>query len=285
VAAFVSTVVQTGNVGLAIKAGVFAGLTSYAISGFSEYALVPVIQESGFVDAPTYAFASVAQGGYSAAQSIRKGDILSGVLSALVLAGGLAASAEQAIGQRAGTGETYDRADGVSGDANAAGSGDSHTDHEQEYELYVGAKFTDTDARAGKVGIGHSYVGLREPGGQIQTYGFYPIAGARFEGLEALRSVKGEVRPDVDLFYLERALAGESGYSVVRYSIGRAQYLSALDAVQRYQTQSYNAVFCNCTHFAVDVANAAGVRVPFAGIISRPAVFEPSLHRHEGQTR
>jgi hypothetical protein len=65
----------------------------------------PVIQESGFVDVPTYAFASVAQGGYSAAQSIRKGDILTGVLSALVLAGGLAASAEQAIGTRAGTGD------------------------------------------------------------------------------------------------------------------------------------------------------------------------------------
>jgi hypothetical protein len=168
VAAFVSTVVQTGNVGLAIKAGVFAGLTSYAISGFSEYALVPVIQESGFVDVPTYAFASVAQGGYSAAQSIRKGDILSGVLSALVLAGGLAASAEQAIGARAGSGDLYGHADGFIEAADtdggtrqqAPGSDASSADQRAPDTVYV------TGHRVGKLGPYHLAAEYRPLGGE-----------------------------------------------------------------------------------------------------------------------
>jgi len=135
------------------------------------------------------------------------------------------------------------------------------------------------------VGIGHSYVGLREPGGEIQTYGFYPAEGAEFEGFGALRNVEGQVLPGRDATYLQSALAGEKGHSVVQYPITRGQYLSALDVVQAYQTQPYNAAFCNCTHFAVDVANAAGVRVPFAGIISRPAVFEPALREFGARLR
>jgi hypothetical protein len=133
------------------------------------------------------------------------------------------------------------------------------------------------------VGIGHSYVGLREPGGEIQTYGFYPREGADFEGFKALRNVGGEVRADVDAGYLQSALAGEKGHSAVHYAITRTQYLAALDVVQAYQGQAYNAAFCNCTHFALGVAKGAGVRVPFAGIIKRPAVFEPALRQFGGR--
>ncbi len=85
--------------------------------------------------------------------------------------------------------------------------------------------------------------------------------------------------------YLQSGLAGEKGHSVIQYSISRSQYLRALEVVDAYQTKSYNAALCNCTDFAIDVANSEGVPVPFAGMISRPAIFEPVLREFRGSPR
>jgi len=259
IASAVQVGIQTGDVGAAFKSLAIGAGIAVATWGFGSVistlttGLGPGVQAS-------IQLASVGNAAYGTAQGFADGNYATAALGALSLAASLAF----ALGQG----------------ANGAGSG---TNQPQDHELYVGAKFTEADAQARKVGIGHSYVGLREPGGDIQTYGFYPREGARFEGLEALRDVVGEIRADVDAGYLQSALAGEKGHSVVQYSITKGQYLSALDVIHAYQAQPYNAAFCNCTHFAVDVANAVGVRVPLAGIISRPAVFEPALRQFGGR--
>ncbi len=208
-------------------------------------------------------FIRLAYAGGRVTRDVVTGDVSGAVLDVVGLALGVAAGGEGAGG----------------------GSEVDGTVASADHELYLGARFTESDAQGGKVGIGHSYVGLRTPDGTIETYGFYPRAGAEFQGLKALANVPGQVVPDRDFRYLQSALAGDSGHSVVQYSITRSQYLGALDVVTSYQSQPYNAVLCNCTSFAVDVANGAGVQAPFAGIVSRPAVFEPALRRIGASTR
>jgi RHS repeat-associated protein len=285
VAAGVQASLNGASVGQAVLAGVLGAVQSGVM------AAVGIVGGPGLAAAsPTlstaFSLVSVGYAVYSGYQAIDSGQYATGALALLTAAIAIAGAAYGALGSSSAelaTGNTEQTGIQLAGNTEGPVLNDAGPQYAvQDHEIYIGAKFTETDAQAGKVGIGHSFVGLREPGGEIQTYGFYPRAGANFDGIKALRTVPGSLREGVDQGYLQSALAGEKGYSVVKYSVTRSQYLKALDVVTAYQSNSYSAVFRNCTHFALDLAGAAGVRVPSAGLISRPAVFQPAL-RHFGE--
>jgi RHS repeat-associated protein len=145
-----------------------------------------------------------------------------------------------------------------------------------DHGIYIGAKHRGSEID-GKVG--HAFLALEAPGSDPVTYGFWPAESVSFDSKGALQTVPGAVlRNDFsDREYFGAALAGEEGFAVVRYPITRTNYDAALSAIQSYEGRSYSALGCNCTHFVVDVGRAAGVDVPWAGIVPRPSVLRPNL--------
>ena len=130
-------------------------------------------------------------------------------------------------------------------------------------------------------GVGHAFTALEQPGASADTYGFWPGESVSFDSKGALTSVKGELRKNFvsDQSYFQQALAGEEGFAIARFSITKSQYNAAMKVISSYQGKTYNALMCNCTSFVADVAKAANVRLPSAGVIKRPAVLHRNLER------
>ena len=96
---------------------------------------------------------------------------------------------------------------------------------------------------------GHVFIGGTRPDGSTEAAGFYPASRAAEAVIEHSRLLEGVVKDDSLL--LEAALAGDSNFQVMTYSVSHEQYASAFSYMRDYaSTRDYGLFTSSCVHAA-----------------------------------
>ena len=128
------------------------------------------------------------------------------------------------------------------------------------YELVVGAYMHQGEAsgRLPEDLAGHSFVALREPGGEAHAYGFSPADFSKYDperDLGRLRAgVEGVVHDDAGALH-------KPGVKTRTYRIGPEEAQAALEKVEEYRAGKYPFSLDRrqCSTFALDVLRAAKI--------------------------
>lgn len=111
--------------------------------------------------------------------------------------------------------------------------------------------------------IGHAFVSVEFPDGQVVTRGFWPKNGfdlkRKSDRKEVITGMEGVVLDDSDYLIVERG-----GLCKMRtYEISEAEAVYALEVIKRYEASSppYAILTNQCATFAVDVLKSAGIEL------------------------
>ncbi len=275
---FLDGLLRSGDLGAALQAGAFAGVSAVGTAGISAALLGPITALTG-LDTARLAVLDTAASAFGAVQNFREGSIARGLAATLNFVSRLGTFSTQALGpSEAGLREPDGAVLSSTSRRSSSGAPGALDGAPLDHELWIAARSTEADGK-----IGHSFVALGRTSAELEVYGFYPAEPLALTLRDLTRTVDGTVVEGVDAAGLERAIRGESGHGAVKYAITRPQYDAALAEINRYRGLSYNAARCNCTSFAVDVARAAGVAAPYAGVVPRPAVLLRGIRKRTGR--
>ena len=135
------------------------------------------------------------------------------------------------------------------------------TFHDQGYTLFlVARRYMSYDSGGIFSAPGHLFVGFINSKGEKKAHGFYPHPNntlsdrLKYED----KKLKGLVENDIKMF--KRALAADSEYRFMKYTVTKQQYDTALSKIMSYDlTYDYGLFERSCVHAAIETLTSAGV--------------------------
>ena len=127
-----------------------------------------------------------------------------------------------------------------------------------QYKLVLGAYMHEDGEKRPEQLAGHAFVGLEDPSGKKEAYGFSPEHygdyDARLDLGKLAAGVPGVVHDDTHAF-------DKPGVKTQTFTIDEAQASAARAVIDEYRSgkKPFSLKGTQCTAFAADVASAAGV--------------------------